>query len=570
MEWSLFRRRLLSLGRWIDPTREPPAPTPHERSAAIVFPLLTCNAHCPFCSSRTYTPEGITSPLDYRDAQKRPRNPLLRLLRPKPAFRPVTEYTQTLSEARATYERLRADGVETLSIQGGEPTIFDGLCELIAYGRELGFREQIVITNGRRLRDRAFAERLLASGVTSIGISIFGATEPTHDAAMGVRHAFRDLLEGVRNLAALGAFERTSPVHCTAQFTLYADNWHELAEMYRLWREEGFRSFAVQLLRETDNTRNDPSARWFFDLQRLKPGLEKCLDQVLLDPEVFFSFSEVFYCLLDPSYLALILRDIPSNPGLQDEKIQVSQHHQTVGGFASGDQGSDRAAAALSACRTCDLRRTCTRLEPQYLRLFSGKVRPVKVAEQVRSLAERELDGALLARLRGLPALGSQLEAYGVDGGTLTRLKVRAASEGLDRDSRDVDLLLDEAQQRPVRDQLQFGSTRNTPTEFRWVDLRALGDGAALAPTDALKRRWRDCGDQALADMLAPIADAPPTASTPLWTMFTHWNRRDPSGPIVGDDQMVVTTVYDGRHVAPPVLSRLYDSLSTPPPPPGS
>lgn len=562
-DWSLFRR-LLSFARR---TSDGAAAPVQDRTAAIVFPLLACNAHCPFCSSRTYTSEGITSPLDYRRSLERPSNPLLRLLRRKPAFRPVSEYTHTLDEARAVYDRLRADGVETISIQGGEPTLFEGICELIAHGHALGFREQILITNGRKLRDRAFTARLLASGVTGIGLSIFGATEQTHDAAMGVRHAFRDMLEGVRNLAALGAFERESPVHCTAQFTLYADNWHELAEMYRFWRQEGLRSFAVQLLRETDNTRNDSAARWFFDLQRLKPGLEQCLDQVLLDPEVFFSFSEVFYCLLDPSYLGLILRDIPTNPGLLNEKVQVSLHHETVGGFASGDHGPEARPGPLAACRACDLRRSCTRLEPQYLKAFTGSLRSIKVAEQVGSLVQREVEGPLAARLRSLAALGPQLASYGVKDDTIERLKVRVATTDLEGGARDVSLLLDESQQRPVRDQLQFGNSRRTPTEFRWVDLRTLGAGAALVPADALKQRWVACADAVLADMASPLADATPTATTPLWTMFTHWNRRDPSGPISGDDQMVVTTVYDGRYVDPAVLAQLYASLASPPPP---
>lgn len=569
MDWSLFRRRLSSLARGAAPDVTPPA---SERTAAIVFPLLTCNAHCPFCSSRTYTPEGITAPLDYRRARERSRNPLVRLLRRKPAFRPVTEYTHTLDEARATYDQLRADGVETISIQGGEPTLFDGLCELIEYGRALGFREQIVITNGRRLRDPAFAARLFASGVTGIGISIFGATAPTHDAAMGVRRAFDDLLEGVRNLAALGAFERSSPVHCTAQFTLYSGNHAELVEMYRFWRREGLRSFAVQLLRETDNTRRDPPERWFFNLQKLKPGLQTCLDEVLRDPEVFFSFSEVFYCLLDPGYLAFVLRDVSSNPGLLDEKIQVSRHHQTVGGFTSGDPGPepDPSEALLSMCDGCDLRQTCTRLEPQYLQLFSGSLRPMKVAAQVRSLAAQELDAQALARLRPLVKLQPRLAALGVDADTLTRLRVRVAAAGLEAGAHDVDLLLDEAWQRPVRDQLQFGSTRYRPTEFRWVDLRSLGAGAALASITALKARWSACDDPAIAALLDPIADAAPTAATPLWAMFTHWVRRDATGPIQGDDLMVVTTVYDGRYLDPAVLSLLYAELTAPPSPPGA
>lgn len=533
------------------------------RTAAVVFPLLACNARCPFCSSRTYTPEGVTSPLDHREALKHRRSLLRRLFVPEPRFRPVGEYTQTLAEARADYDRLRAAGVERVSVQGGEPTLFEGLGELLAHGRALGFREQIVITNGRRLRDRDFTARLLASGLTGLGLSVFGATEATHDAAMGARHAFDDLLEGVRNLRALGAFERGSPVHCTAQFTLYAGNWGELEAMYRFWRAEGLRSFAVQLLRETDNTREGPASRWFFDLARLKPGLEACLDQALADPGVFFSFSGVFYCLLDPSYLALVLRDVPSNPGLRDDKVQVSRHHRTDD---AGDTGARPAEDPFQACRACDLRDACHRPEARYLPLLSGSLRPVRVADAVRSLAARDVGPSRLPRLRALASLAPELRARGADEASLTRLAVRVAAASLASGSRDAGLLLDEAQQRPVRDRLQFGATRRVPTEFRWVDLRALGDGASLAPPVALKARWRAAADPSVAALLAPVAGDEPAATTRLFALFTHWDRRDPAGPITGDDRLVVTTVYDGRHVDPPVLAQLYAALSAPGP----
>ena len=92
------------------------------RSATILV-QLDCNARCPFCSTRVYTDQGVLAPVDFRQG----------------VVRAAKEYTLSTEAIRAHLDALRADGVEKVNLQGGEPTLHPGLLELLRYGRSIGF-----------------------------------------------------------------------------------------------------------------------------------------------------------------------------------------------------------------------------------------------------------------------------------------------------------------------------------------------------------------------------------------------------------------------------------------------
>jgi Radical SAM superfamily len=105
-------------------------------------------------------------------------------------------------EARLAALRAAADEI---TFVGGEPTLDDRLPDAIAAARAAGFRAIGVQTNGRRLADAAFAERLVAAGLSDVHLSIHGASEAQHDYHTGVDSSFRALLAGMSAVRALGA-----------------------------------------------------------------------------------------------------------------------------------------------------------------------------------------------------------------------------------------------------------------------------------------------------------------------------------------------------------------------------
>jgi MoaA/NifB/PqqE/SkfB family radical SAM enzyme len=87
----------------------------------------------------------------------------------------------------------------------GEPTLHEDLERYIGHAKRLGFHRIGLITNGRRLAYRAYAERLLRRGLNSVVISIHGHTAKLHDAQTRTPGSFEHTAAGLRTLADLKA-----------------------------------------------------------------------------------------------------------------------------------------------------------------------------------------------------------------------------------------------------------------------------------------------------------------------------------------------------------------------------
>ncbi|HEV7745569.1 MAG TPA: radical SAM protein [Pyrinomonadaceae bacterium] len=110
----------------------------------------------------------------------------------KPQNVPLASLAQLVGEK----EYLRID------LSGGEPTLHPDILEIVRLCR--GHAEQVaILTHGRRLRDRAFTENLLAAGGNLLVIPLYGAEASQHDYISQVKGSFRQTLEGLENLQGL-------------------------------------------------------------------------------------------------------------------------------------------------------------------------------------------------------------------------------------------------------------------------------------------------------------------------------------------------------------------------------
>lgn len=363
---------------------------------AIFYPLLGCNARCPFCSSRVYTDNGIVATSDWLA---------------NTTARGLGEHTLSLNDAKARYRALRDEGVSHVSLQGGEPTIWPDLFDLIQFGVEIGLAEQILVTNGLRLADATYAARLFHSGVTTIALSIFGATAETHDASLGLVGAFDALVLGVKNLVALGS----GGAHVTAQFILHAQNVAELPAMVEFWHAQGIKSFGIRLLQEVPNVAGERGTPWFFDLARLGPLLSRALHLIAGWPAVRLAFPEIFYCLLGSEDIGFVAADLAAGRRLAFASKVIGKRRE---------QSLERrrvlpVVGSTVVCQSCDLESVCAKLEPSYAHLYSGTLRPIAMREEIQTVIEEakignhrpSLDALLKMRQDELDALGIEMES---------------------------------------------------------------------------------------------------------------------------------------------------------------
>jgi molybdenum cofactor biosynthesis enzyme MoaA len=136
----------------------------------VLFTGFSCNSRCHFCID-----------LNKRDV--------------------ADKSTQTIIEEMV---RARAIGVEYLELIGGETTIRSDFLPIVRTAKRLGFRDIVVVTNGRMLSYPDFAKKTVEAGVTDIVFSIHGHDAALHDAVTAAPGSFDELLRGIENVRALG------------------------------------------------------------------------------------------------------------------------------------------------------------------------------------------------------------------------------------------------------------------------------------------------------------------------------------------------------------------------------
>ena len=103
---------------------------------------------------------------------------------------------------RSAIEQALPLGLQSLKWTGGEPTLHPEFPQLLALQKEYGLTASLE-TNGMLVDDR-LAELLQDAGVTSVSVSLDGATAGTHDAIRGVKGAFTRTCSGILALVKAG------------------------------------------------------------------------------------------------------------------------------------------------------------------------------------------------------------------------------------------------------------------------------------------------------------------------------------------------------------------------------
>ncbi len=122
---------------------------------------------------------------------------------------------------------------EDVAFVGGEPTLSDGLPELVRLAEERGAESILVQTNARRLAYPAYADALCdASKRLAIDASLFGASSAMHDYHTRVPQSFAQTARGIRRVSARG-------VRVGITVVVTRSNYRHLGEIVRLGRALG-------------------------------------------------------------------------------------------------------------------------------------------------------------------------------------------------------------------------------------------------------------------------------------------------------------------------------------------
>lgn len=100
---------------------------------------------------------------------------------------------------KAAIDKLKAAGVPMLTFTGGEPTLREDLCELIAYSQWFVTR---LNTNGVLLSE-ALCRELCRASLDSVQITLYSHREDVHNTLVGASH-FHETVAGIQHAVAAG------------------------------------------------------------------------------------------------------------------------------------------------------------------------------------------------------------------------------------------------------------------------------------------------------------------------------------------------------------------------------
>jgi len=126
-----------------------------------------------------------------------------------------------------------------LVFSGGEPLCREDLFELVEHARQAALT--LALASNGTLIDATVAQKIKASGIARVSISLDGATAEEHNRLRQLDGAFEAALEGIGHL-------REKDVPFQINITLTKHNAHQLEQVYELARSLGAVALHVFML----------------------------------------------------------------------------------------------------------------------------------------------------------------------------------------------------------------------------------------------------------------------------------------------------------------------------------
>lgn len=182
---------------------------PPQFQPRLVFWELTtgCNLRCVHCRA---TAQELASPLDL-----------------------------STPDALRVIEQVSSYAHPILVLSGGEPLFRKDLFTIASYAVQKGLL--VALASNGTLITPEVAEKIRASGIRRVAISLDGADAPTHDAFRGLPGSFQAALRGLRNVQEVG-------VSTQINTTVTRHNAHQLPALLELALELGVDAFHTFLL----------------------------------------------------------------------------------------------------------------------------------------------------------------------------------------------------------------------------------------------------------------------------------------------------------------------------------
>jgi radical SAM protein with 4Fe4S-binding SPASM domain len=191
-------------------------------------------------------------------------------------------------------DRIRDLGIPHVVFTGGEPTLRNDLPALVAHAQKRGLIVGLN-TNGRRLADRTLARGLADAGLDHVQITLESHDEAIHDAITGAPGAWRQTVNGIRNIIETNLYVMTNT-------TLLQSNHQSLDETLGFLAALGVPTVGLNALIYSGRGANVGTGLAEEDLA---PLLELARNRTTAAKQRLIWYTPTEYCRLDPVQMNL-------------------------------------------------------------------------------------------------------------------------------------------------------------------------------------------------------------------------------------------------------------------------
>ncbi|HTY73985.1 MAG TPA: radical SAM protein [Candidatus Nanoarchaeia archaeon] len=193
-------------------------------------------------------------------------------------------------------DKLHALGIPQVVFTGGEPTLRDDLAQLIAYTQKIGLVSGLV-TNGRKLKEKAYLQMLIDSGLDHVQITVESHDPKIHDKMTNTEGSWEDTVQGLKNALA-------SPTYTVTNTTLSKLNIDSIDATIEFLHGLGVKHFACNSLIYSGKA---PAVAETFALEEasLEPILNNIKEKTARLGMEFTWYTPTEYCEINPIQLDL-------------------------------------------------------------------------------------------------------------------------------------------------------------------------------------------------------------------------------------------------------------------------